>query len=122
MAYGKQSSLAAPMGFDCSASGGPGFSKKGHRCSVQQSVKQDMHLVGTLEILSWDCAVLGTLEPISVNVAMHLGVWGNQGRLQIQRDDHCGVPGRDTWVKYCIKEGMLETSGPEMKDASASVL
>lgn len=47
---------------------------------------------------------------------------GDQGRLQIQRDDHCGVPGRDTWVKYCIKEDMLEASGPEMKDASASVL
>lgn len=47
---------------------------------------------------------------------------GDQGRMQIQRDVHCGVPGRDTWVKYCIKEGILETSGPEMKDASASVL
>lgn len=47
---------------------------------------------------------------------------GDQGRMQIQGDVHCGVPGRDTWVKYCIKEDMLEASGPEMKDASASVL
>lgn len=71
-ARGRQSALAAPMGFDCSAGGGPGFRKKGYRCSVQQSVKQDMHLVGTLGVLSWDCAVLGTLESISVKVAMHL--------------------------------------------------
>lgn len=71
-ACGKQSSLAVPMGFDCSAGGGPVFSKKGYGCSVQQSVKRDMYLVGTLGVLSWDCAVLGTLEPISVNVAMHL--------------------------------------------------
>lgn len=51
---------------------GPGSSKKGYGCSVQKSVKQDIYLVGTLGVLPWDCEVLGTLEPISVNVAMHL--------------------------------------------------
>lgn len=70
-ACGRQSSLAVPMEFYCSAGSGPGSSKKGYGCSVQKSIKQDIYLVGTSGVLPWDCAVLGTLEPISVNVAMH---------------------------------------------------
>ena len=50
--------------------------------------------------------------------------FGDQGRMQTQRDVHSGVAGRDTWVMCWIMgwRGMIEAARLEMEGELVSVL